>query len=151
MSGWEGVIAKDDSSPYEPGKRTRTWLKMKCRLESEFVVGGYTPPAGHRSYFGALLVGLYDGRRLRYTGKVGTGYTEEVLAELAERMKPLETSESPFRPAPPEHEVTWIRPELVAQIVFEEWTKDGKLRQPAFLGLRDDKRPSECRWRERDQ
>ena len=83
--GWEGIIAKEGSSPYEPGRRTRTWLKVKCRLESEFVIGGYTPPAGRRTHFGALLVGLYDGGRLRYTGKVGTGYTEKVLAELAKK------------------------------------------------------------------
>ncbi len=149
--GWEGIIAKDGSSPYQPGKRTRTWLKVKCRLESEFVIGGYTSPAGHRSHFGALLVGLYDGRRLRYTGKVGTGYTEEVLAKLAEKMRPLETVRSPFEPPPRERVATWVQPKLVAQIAFAEWTKDGKLRQPAFLGLRNDKKPSECQWREREQ
>ncbi len=149
--GWEGIIAKDNSSPYEPGKRTRTWLKVKCRMESEFVIGGYTPPAGHRTHFGALLVGLYEGKRLRYTGKVGTGYPEKVLAELATKMKPLETSTSPFVPAPRERKATWIRPRLVAQIAFAEWTKDGRLRQPAFLGLRNDKKPSECQWRQRDR
>ena len=149
--GWEGIIAKDGSSPYEPGKRTRTWLKVKCRLESEFVIGGYTPPGGHRTHFGALLVGLYDAHRLRYTGKVGTGYSEEVLAELARKMKPLETSKSPFEPPPKERDATWIHPKLVAQIAFAEWTKEGKLRQPAFLGLRNDKKPSECQWREREQ
>jgi len=149
--GWEGIIAKDESSPYEPGRRSRSWLKVKCRKESEFVIGGYTPPAGHRTHFGALLVGLYDGAQLRYTGKVGTGYSEEVLRELAVRMKPLETSKSPFEPPPQEGNAIWIRPMLVAQVAFAEWTKDGKLRQPAFLGLRCDKKPSECQWRGRDR
>jgi len=149
--GWEGIIAKDESSSYEPGKRTRSWLKIKCRKESEFVIGGYTPPAGHRTQFGALLVGLYDGRQLRYTGKVGTGYSEEVLRKLAIKMKSLQTSKSPFEPTPQEGDATWVHPRLVAQIAFAEWTKDGKLRQPAYLGLRYDKKPPECQWRERDR
>jgi len=148
--GWEGIISKDDGSPYEPGKRTRTWLKIKCRKESEFVIGGYTPPSGHRAEFGALLVGLYDGSQLRYTGKVGTGYAEATLADLARKMRPLRTQECPFEIPPHEKEVTWIRPRLVAQVAFAEWTKDGKLRQPSFLGLRNDKAPSECLWRERE-
>jgi DNA ligase D-like protein (predicted ligase) len=149
--GWEGIIAKDDSSCYEPGKRSRSWLKIKCRKESEFVIGGYTAPEGHRLHFGALLVGLYDGRQLRFAGKVGTGYSAEVLAELAKKMAPLATQNCPFEPTPRESGVTWLRPSLVAQIAFAEWTQDGKLRQPAFLGLRDDKNPSECRWREREK
>jgi bifunctional non-homologous end joining protein LigD len=150
--GWEGILAKDGSSPYEPGKRTRTWLKIKCHLESEFVIGGYTPPAGRRTHFGALLVGLYGGRRLRYAGKVGTGYSQSDLSELARKMRPLQTSKSPFGPTPPrERGAAWVHPRLVAQIAFAEWTKDAKLRQPAFLGLRHDKKPSECRWRERDR
>ena len=97
------------------------------------------------------FVGLYEGQRLRYTGKVGTGYPEKVLAELATKMKPLETSTSPFEPVPRERDATWIRPRLVAQIAFAEWTKDGKLRQPAFLGLRYGKKPLECQWSERDR
>ncbi len=149
--GWEGIIAKDDSSCYEPGKRSRNWLKIKCRKESEFVIGGYTAPEGHRHHFGALLVGLYDGRQLRFAGRVGTGYSEDVLLELAKKMTPLRTRNSPFEPAPRENGVTWVRPSVVAQIAFAEWTKDGKLRQPSFLGLREDKNPSECQWREREQ
>ncbi len=149
--GWEGIIAKDDSSFYEPGRRSRSWLKIKCRKESEFVIGGFTPPEGHRIQFGAILVGLYDGQRLHYAGKVGTGYSDEVLTNLGDKMRRLRTSESPFEPAPRVAQANWIRPVLVAQIAFAEWTKEGRLRQPAFLGLRDDKKPSECRWRERDQ
>ncbi len=149
--GWEGIIAKDDNSVYEPGKRTRSWLKIKCRRESEFVIGGYTPPAGHRTEFGALLVGLYDGKLLRFTGKVGTGFSKKGLVDLAEKMRPLRTRESSFEAPPDESGVTWIRPMLVAQIAFAEWTKGGMLRQPAFLGLRYDKAPLECLWRERDK
>jgi bifunctional non-homologous end joining protein LigD len=148
--GWEGIIAKDDSSCYEPGKRSRHWLKIKCRKESEFVIGGYTAPEGHRHHLGALLVGLYDGRRLRFAGKVGTGYSEDVLADLAKKMAPLAARNSPFEPPPPESGVTWLRPKLVAQIAFAEWTQDGRLRQPSFLGLRDDKNPTDCQWRERE-
>jgi bifunctional non-homologous end joining protein LigD len=148
--GWEGIIAKDESSGYEPGVRSRSWLKIKCRKESEFVIGGYTAPEGRRRHFGALLVGLYDGRQLRFAGKVGTGYSAEVLADLAKKMASLAAANSPFEPAPPGRGVTWLRPRLVAQIAFAEWTQDGKLRQPAFLGLRDDKRPADCQWRERE-
>lgn len=144
--GWEGIIAKDDSSSYEPGQRSRSWLKVKCRKESEFVIGGYTAPEGHRLHFGALLVGLYDGKKLRFTGKVGTGYSEDVLGDLAHKMGRLRMTQSPFQPAPQIKGVTWVRPNLVAQVAFAEWTKDGKLRQPGFLGLRSDKEPSECQW-----
>jgi bifunctional non-homologous end joining protein LigD len=148
--GWEGIIAKDESSCYEPGKRSRSWLKIKCRKESEFVIGGYTAPEGHRRHFGALLIGLYEGRKLRFAGKVGTGYSAEVLADLAKKMARLATANSPFEPAPPGSGVTWLRPGLVAQIAFAEWTQDGKLRQPVFLGLRDDKNPADCQWRRRE-
>jgi len=149
--GWEGIIAKDGASPYEPGRRSRRWLKVKCRREAEFVIGGFTPPRGHRQHFGALLVGLFDGPALRYAGKVGTGFSGETLADLAARMRALETAESPFRPVPRIAGATWVRPELVAQIAFAEWTADGRLRQPAFLGLRDDKKPSECTWAARER
>jgi bifunctional non-homologous end joining protein LigD len=148
--GWEGVIAKLRGSLYEPGARSRSWLKLKVRGESEFVIGGYTPPQGARAELGALLVGLYDGPRLRFTGKVGTGYTAETLRDLGAKLRRLRDAHSPFDPAPRLRDVTWVRPELVAQIAYAEWTADGKLRQPAFLGLRDDKRPRECTWRERE-
>jgi bifunctional non-homologous end joining protein LigD len=149
--GWEGIISKDESSRYQPGKRSKSWLKVKCRKESEFVIGGYTAPEGSRSHFGALLVGLYDGRDLRYCGKVGTGYSEETLGALARKMRRLETSRRPFSEDPRERAVTWVQPKLVAQIVFAEWTRDDRLRQPAYLGLRDDKDPKQCRWEEREK
>ena len=148
--GWEGVIAKNVDSTYQPGVRSRDWLKVKVRKESEFVIGGYTPPEGARTNFGALLVGLYDRDRLRYTGKVGTGFTARTLRDLGARLRRLRTDTSPFDPAPRIRDATWVRPELVAQVAFHEWTAAGKLRQPAFLGLRDDKDPRECRWSERD-
>ncbi|HEV8642415.1 MAG TPA: non-homologous end-joining DNA ligase [Methylomirabilota bacterium] len=148
--GWEGIVAKDDSSPYEPGRRSQSWLKVKCRKEAEFVIGGFTAPAGQRQHFGALLVGLFDGPALRFAGKVGTGFSGQTLADLYARMQALRAEESPFRPAPREAGATWVCPELVAQIAFAEWTADGKLRQPVFLGLRHDKKPSECTWSARE-
>jgi bifunctional non-homologous end joining protein LigD len=147
---WEGVIAKIATSPYEPGMRSRAWLKLKVRGESEFVIGGYTPPQGSRTELGALLVGLYDQGRLRFTGKVGTGYTQETLRELGLKLKDLRVDASPFDPVPRIAGATWVRPSLVAQIAYAEWTADGKLRQPAFLGLRTDKRPEECTWAQRE-
>jgi DNA ligase D-like protein (predicted ligase) len=142
-AGWEGLIAKRADAPYTHG-RSRDWLKLKCVLEQEFAVGGYTDPAGRRTDFGALLVGYYEGDRLRYAGKVGTGYSAERLTELGARLRKLETSESPFADARPIPRGThWTHPELVAQIGFAEWTEDGRLRQPRFLGLRDDKHPTE--------
>jgi DNA ligase D-like protein (predicted ligase) len=142
-AGWEGLIAKRADAPYTPG-RSKDWLKLKCAWEQEFVVGGYTDPAGSRTDFGALLVGYYEGGLLRYAGKVGTGYTAATLRDLGARLHELETPESPFvdvRPIP--RGTHWTKPELVAQIGFAEWTNDGRLRQPRFLGLRDDKRPAE--------
>jgi bifunctional non-homologous end joining protein LigD len=147
----EGIIAKDEASLYEPGKRSRSWLKVKVRKESEFVIGGYTAPTGSRAHLGALLVGLYDGPALRYTGKVGSGYSRDSLALLAKLLEPLRTDRSPFADAPRMKSATWVKPKLVAQIAFAEWTADGKLRQPVFLGLRRDKSPRECRWDERER
>jgi bifunctional non-homologous end joining protein LigD len=147
---WEGIVAKDASSVYEPGRRSRAWLKVKIRKESEFVIGGFTAPRGARDHFGALLVGLYDGPRLRFCGKVGTGFTAKTLRELYARLKKLEQAEMPFTGAPRFKDATWVQPKLVAQLAFHEWTGDGKLRHPAFLGLRDDKTAEECRWAERE-
>ena len=142
-SGWEGLIAKRAQATYVAG-RSRDWLKLKCVSEQELVIGGYTDPAGSRTDFGALLVGYYEAGRLRYAGKVGTGYSAATLRDLGARLRDLETPESTFVDARPIPRGThWVRPELVAQIGFAEWTNEGRLRQPRFLGLRDDKRPAQ--------
>jgi DNA ligase D-like protein (predicted ligase) len=139
--GLEGVVAKRADSLYLSGGRSRDWLKLKCNAEQEFVIGGYTAPHGSRTEFGALLVGYYDdGGTLRYAGKVGTGFDDHTLRTLGARMRELELDESPFerfKPIPPG--THWVRPELVGQIGFTEWTRDHRLRHPRFLGLRDDK------------
>jgi bifunctional non-homologous end joining protein LigD len=143
-AGWEGLIAKRAQAPYVPGRST-DWLKLKCIWEQEFVIGGYTDPAGSRTDFGALLVGYYQDGGLRYGGKVGTGYTAGTLRDLGARLRALETRQSPFVDARPVPRGThWAHPELVAQIAFAEWTTEGRLRQPRFLGLRDDKHPAEA-------
>ena len=137
--GLEGVIAKRADSPYV-GSRSRDWLKLKCHAEQELVIGGFTAPKGSREEFGALLVGYYDDGVLRYAGKVGTGFGRDTLRTLGARMRELEQDESPFerfKPIPPG--TRWIRPELVGQVAFSEWTRDGRLRHPRYLGLRDDK------------
>jgi bifunctional non-homologous end joining protein LigD len=149
--GWEGVIAKDERSLYDPGIRSRDWRKVKVRKESEFVIGGYTAPKGGRQHLGALLVGLYDGAAFRYVGKVGTGFTQETLDMLATKLERLRTDKPPFDPAPRMKDATWVRPRLVAQLIYAEWTADGKLRQPAFLGLRTDKDPLEVTWSSRER
>ena len=148
--GWEGIIAKDETSPYEPGKRTRSWLKIKVRHEAEFVIGGFTLPEGSRAAFGSLVLGMYDGDAFRYVGRVGTGFTADTLRELAAKMRPLVTATSPLTPPPKVKDATWVRPQLVAQIAYAEWTADGRLRQPSFLGLRTDKAPRDVRWSERE-
>jgi bifunctional non-homologous end joining protein LigD len=137
--GLEGVIAKRADSPYR-GSRSRDWLKLKCHAEQELVLGGFTAPKGSRTEFGALLVGYYDDGALRYAGKVGTGFDQATLRELGARLREHEQDESPFdgfKPVPPG--TRWVRPELVAQIGFAEWTRDGRLRHPRYIGLREDK------------
>ncbi len=140
--GWEGLIAKRADSPYVHG-RSRDWLKFKCGFEQELVIGGFTPPRGSRTEFGALLVGYYDRGKLRYAGKVGTGFTHATLKDLGARLAKLRVDEPPFDEQIRERNVTWVRPELVAQVGFSEWTRDGRLRHPRFLGLRDDKAAEE--------
>ncbi|HEX8861422.1 MAG TPA: non-homologous end-joining DNA ligase [Actinomycetes bacterium] len=141
--GWEGLIAKRVDAVYQHG-RSEDWLKFKCVLEQEFVIGGWTDPTGTRIGLGALLIGYYDRGRLRYAGKVGTGYTQAVLRDLRARLDRLARDEPPFeRDGLPKSRVHWVRPELVAQIAYSELTRDGKLRQPRYLGLRTDKRPRE--------
>ena len=146
--GLEGIVAKRIDSRYEPGARTRSWLKVKVRHRQEMVVGGWIPGEGGRTgRIGALLVGYHDdpdgGGPLRYAGRVGTGFTESELRRLAALTAPLVTDTCPFDPAPPRADlvrgVTWLRPELVAELAFAEWTGDGRLRHPSYLGLRADK------------
>ncbi len=140
--GWEGLIAKRADSPYA-ATRSRDWRKLKCEHGQELVIGGATAPRGTREHLGALLLGYYDGvGGLRYAGKVGTGFDRATLADLAERLGRLRVERPPF--AGPERlprtpGITWVRPELVAAVAFTEWTPDGMLRHPRFLGLRDDK------------
>ena len=143
----EGLVAKNLESKYAE-KRSREWLKVKVNRESEFVIGGYTKPSGSRLYLGALLLGVYEGNKLRYAGKVGTGFDTETLRTLSEKLKKLKQEKSPFADEVREKNATFVRARLVAQIAYTEWTKDGRLRHPAFLGLRDDKAPHEVRREE---
>ena len=141
--GLEGVIAKRADSPYR-SSRSRDWLKLKCHAEQELVIGGYTAPKGSRVELGALLVGYHEDGVLRYAGKVGTGFDRRTLEELGAKLRGLEAEGSPFEPFKPIPPGTrWARPELVAQIGFQEWTRDGRLRHPRYIGLRDDKPASE--------
>jgi len=149
--GWEGVVGKDLASSYETGRRSLRWLKVKARREAEFVIGGFTLPRGGRLHFGALLVGLYEGKALRFCGAVGTGFSEKTLLALLEGLLPLTRETCPFAARPKEaKDPVWVEPRLVAQVAYAEWTADERLRQPAFLGLRPDKAPRECRWGERE-
>jgi DNA ligase D-like protein (predicted ligase) len=136
--GWEGIIAKRADSRYT-ATRSRDWLKLKCAHGQELVVGGWTAPRGSRQHFGALLVGYYDEGRLRYAGKVGTGFDRRTLEQLSRELARLEQSTSPFDAGGAPRSAHWVRPELVAEIGFAEWTRDGRLRQPRYQGLRDDK------------
>ena len=140
--GFEGIVAKDGASVYEE-RRSNRWLKVKVHQEDEFVLGGMTPPKGARTHFGALLLGAYRGKDLRYVGKVGTGFSSKSLAALAKQFRPLIRATSPFVDPPREKGAQWLAPRLVAQIAYQEWTADQKLRQPVFLGLRDDKKPAD--------
>jgi bifunctional non-homologous end joining protein LigD len=140
--GWEGLIAKRAASPYTPG-RSPDWLKFKCSAEQEFVVGGYTAPRGSRTDFGALLLGYYEHGRLRYAGKVGTGFTRSTLAELGGRLQARRRERSPFDDEVAERDARWAEPRLVVEVGFTEWTRDGRLRHPRFVGLRDDKAAGE--------
>jgi bifunctional non-homologous end joining protein LigD len=144
----EGIVAKLRDSPYQPGVRSSAWLKIKAILQQEVVIGGFTAPRASRKYFGALLVGVYDDEgSFVYTGHVGGGFDERSLAQIHKLMKPLIVKRSPFSGPPPHanETPTWVRPELVAEVKFVEWTRDGVMRQPVFLGLRDDVEPREVR------
>jgi bifunctional non-homologous end joining protein LigD len=144
--GLEGIVSKRRDRPYTPG-RNRDWLKTKCLLRQELVVGGFTDPEGSRVGIGALLVGYHQGGALVYAGKVGTGYTTKMLRELRAELAPLEIAKAPFHPVPQRAwtgpRVHWVTPKLVAEVAFSEWTDDGRLRHPSFQGMRRDKPASE--------
>ena len=138
--GWEGVMAKRIDSPYEPGKRSRNWLKLKIEFRQEFVVGGFTEPRNSREHIGALLLGYFDKDRFIYVGHTGGGFTRKGLEEMYRRLKPLERKTSPFEETAKTNEKAhWVKPEVVVEVKFNEWTADRRLRQPIFLGVRDDK------------
>ena len=142
--GWEGIIAKRVDSTYEPGNRSRNWLKLKIEFRQEFVVGGYTEPRNSRAHIGALLLGYFDKDRFIYVGHTGGGFTQKGLGEMYGRLKPLERKTSPFEETPKTNEKAhWVKPEVVVEVKFNEWTADRRLRQPIFLGVRDDKDPRE--------
>ena len=144
----EGVMSKRADSPYEQ-RRTTAWVKSKCSKRQEFVIGGYTFPAGSRTAFGALLLGYYDDGQLLYCGRVGTGFNEKLLGWILKELEARIQAVPPFQ-APPEGQEAkgiqhWVRPELVAEVEFTDWTDDGHLRHPAFKGLRTDKNPRDVR------
>ncbi len=140
--GWEGIMAKRRDAVYEH-KRSRAWLKMKCDASQEFVVGGFTEPSGQRLGFGALLVGYYDGDNLVYAGKLGTGFNFQLLRDLHARLLSSEIASAPFTRGTglPKKAAHWVRPEIVVDAAFMEWTAEGKLRHPRFVRLREDKAP----------
>ena len=143
----EGIVAKLRDSPYQPGVRSSSWLKIKAIAEQEVVIGGFTAPRNSRKHFGAILVGVYDDGRFVYAGHAGGGFDEKTLASLHRLMKPLIVKTSPFDGKPPKanEKPTWVRPELVAQVKFSEWTRDGVMRQPVFTRIRDDVEPKKVR------
>ncbi|GAA2295139.1 non-homologous end-joining DNA ligase [Streptomyces kunmingensis] len=140
--GWEGLIAKRADSTYQT-RRSDDWLKLKCSQGQEFVVGGFTEPAGSREGLGALLIGYYEDGQLRYAGKVGTGFDRRTLRELRAQLDALQQPGSPFAGRIAQRTAHWVRPHLVVQIGFAEWTRDGMLRHPRYQGLRDDKRAAD--------
>jgi len=151
--GLEGLIGKQRNSVYEPGRRSGAWIKLKSVRQQEFVIGGYTPPGGSRKYFGAILVGYYEGDRLKFASKVGSGFTGKSLSMLYKKFREEERRDCPFVDLPSKQggewvqgitpsmmkKMHWVNPKFVAEIKFAEWTRDGKLRQPVFLGMREDK------------
>lgn len=147
--GWEGLIAKRAAAPYV-SRRSPAWLKFKCAAAQEMVVGGFTEPAGTRIGLGALLVGYHEDGELRYAGKVGTGYSGAVLRDLRRLLDAMERPSSPFAGSIRERGAHWVDPKLVVEVAFSEWTPDGKLRHPRFVGVRTDKAPADVR-RERPQ
>jgi bifunctional non-homologous end joining protein LigD len=157
--GLEGLIGKLRDSVYEPGRRSGTWIKLKCVNEQEFVIGGFTPPQGARQHFGAILVGYYEGKKFLFAGKVGTGFNTKSLAALHKKLKSEKRDDCPFADLPSKQggqwvqgitpsmmrKIHWVNPAFVCQVKFAEWTRDAKLRQPVFLGMREDKKPTEVK------
>jgi bifunctional non-homologous end joining protein LigD len=157
--GLEGLIGKLRDSVYEPGRRSGAWIKLKCVNEQEFVIGGFTPPQGARQHFGAVLVGYCAGKKFLFAGKVGTGFNTKSLASLHKKLKSEKRDDCPFADLPSKQDgqwvqgitpsmmrkIHWVNPAFVCQVKFAEWTRDGKLRQPVFLGLREDKKPTEVK------
>jgi len=157
--GLEGIVGKLADSVYESGRRSGAWIKLKGTNEQEFVIGGYTPPAGARQHFGALLVGFYKKKKLFFAGKVGTGFDTKMLATLHRKFRTEARADCPFADLPSRQggqwvqgitpgmmrQIHWVNPGFVCQVRFSEWTRDNKLRQPVFLGMRDDKSPAEVR------
>jgi len=155
--GLEGIIGKQRNSVYEPGRRSGAWIKLKCVNEQEFVIGGYTPPQGSRKYFGAILVGYYENKKLTFAGKVGTGFTVKSLSILYKKFQKEARDHCPFVDLPSKQngqwiqditpsmmrKMHWVTPVFVCEIKFAEWTRDRKLRAPVFLGLREDKNPTD--------
>ena len=155
--GLEGLIGKLRDSVYESGRRSGAWIKLKCLNEQEFVIGGFTPPQGARQHFGAVLVGYYEKKKFLFAGKVGTGFDTKSLAALHKKLKSEKRNDCPFADLPSKQggqwvlgitpammrKIEWVNPVFVCQVKFAEWTRDGKLRQPVFLGLRDDKKPGD--------
>ena len=155
--GLEGLIGKRKESPYESGRRSGAWIKLKLQCEQEFVIGGFTPPGGTRKHFGALLVGVYEHGKLIFVGKVGTGFDSALLHSLHARFQKILRDTCPFSNLPEKHgarygqaitaaemrRCRWVEPDIVCQVKFSEWTRDNRLRQPVFLGLREDKTPTD--------
>ena len=155
--GLEGIVGKQRNSVYEPGRRSGAWIKLKCVSEQEFVIGGYTPPQGSRKYFGAILVGYYEKKKLVFAGKVGSGFTAKSLSMLHKKFQKEARDDCPFVDLPSKQngqwvqditpsmmrKMHWVNPAFVCEIKFAEWTRDKKLRAPVFLGLREDKKPTE--------
>jgi DNA ligase D-like protein (predicted ligase) len=151
--GLEGLIGKRSGSRYEPGRRTGAWIKLKLHQEQEFVIGGYTEPEGSRKFFGALLVGFYEGKKLKFAGRVGTGFSEKLLSILFSKLDKIRVEKCPFYnlqavgrsrwdqglTAAERRRCHWVKPTMLCQIKFTEWTRDDRLRQPVFLGIREDK------------
>jgi bifunctional non-homologous end joining protein LigD len=155
--GLEGLIGKRSGSRYEAGKRSGAWVKIKLYQEQEFVIGGYTEPEGSRKYFGALLVGFYDGKSFKFAGRVGTGFSDKLLSSLFDDLQKIRVESCPFSnlPAPGRNRwdqgltaaemkrCRWVKPAIVCQVRYTEWTRDDRLRHPVFIGVREDKSPTD--------